>query len=108
MRKFFVTFLGVAFIFFVIFSLEAAFKKQKSSVLSSAVTDMSLEKVFQKEHSFPTGIDSSQTVTLVTTGDVIPARSVNSKTTSQKDFTWPYSQTAQFLSHADVTLINLE
>lgn len=47
-------------------------------------------------------------VTVLATGDVLPARSVNQKTTSMQDFTWPFAQTADFLKTADITMINLE
>ncbi len=47
-------------------------------------------------------------MTLLVTGDVLPARSVNQKTTSSKDFTWPFAKTADFLRSADLTMINLE
>jgi len=46
--------------------------------------------------------------TLVITGDVIPARSVNYQMTTRSDFTWPISNIAPLLSNSDLTLINLE
>lgn len=46
--------------------------------------------------------------TLIATGDVIPARSVNSQVLQRKDFTWPYLKTAGVLKSADITFINLE
>lgn len=45
---------------------------------------------------------------LLATGDVIPARSVNSISAGKNDFTYPYAKTADFLKRADITFINLE
>lgn len=55
---------------------------------------------------FPTPVSSS--FTLITTGDIIPARTVNYKMTKYNDFTHPFIKTADFLKNADITLINLE
>lgn len=46
--------------------------------------------------------------TLLLTGDVIPARSVNAQATQKNDFSWPFAEIASFLQAADITLINLE
>lgn len=46
--------------------------------------------------------------TLIATGDVIPARSVNYKMTVYNDFLYPFRRTAAFLRTGDITLINLE
>lgn len=56
--------------------------------------------------AFPTPASSS--FTLITTGDIIPARTVNYKMTKYNDFTHPFIKTADFLKNADITLINLE
>ena len=46
--------------------------------------------------------------TLVATGDIIPARSVNYQMTVRNDFLWPIRDIAPLLKSADITLINLE
>src|SRR5450759_2932336 len=46
--------------------------------------------------------------TLIATGDVIPARSVNYKMVTYNDFLYPFRRTAGYLRSADITLINLE
>lgn len=48
------------------------------------------------------------TWTLIATGDVIPARSVNYKTILYKDFTWAWKDIAPLLKTGDITVINLE
>jgi poly-gamma-glutamate capsule biosynthesis protein CapA/YwtB (metallophosphatase superfamily) len=46
--------------------------------------------------------------TLIATGDVIPARSVNYKMLTYNDFLYPWRPTAAYLRTGDITLINLE
>lgn len=50
----------------------------------------------------------SQVIRLMATGDVIPARSVNSRTVRENDFRNPYLKTADLLKTADIVFINLE
>ncbi|MEO8581253.1 MAG: CapA family protein [Patescibacteria group bacterium] len=52
--------------------------------------------------------ECSDCVTVLMTGDVLPARSVNQKTTSLNNFEWPFEKTAEVLKSADITMINLE
>ncbi len=46
--------------------------------------------------------------TIIATGDVIPARSVNSKLVGLQNFTFPFEKTVSFLKSADAVFINLE
>ncbi len=46
--------------------------------------------------------------TLLLTGDIIPARSVNFRMVTKNDFLWPLRNIADILKSADLTLINLE
>ncbi len=46
--------------------------------------------------------------TIIATGDIIPARSVNYQTVTRNDFKWPYLKTADILKKADITFVNLE
>ena len=48
------------------------------------------------------------TVTLVATGDVIPARLVNFKVAEIGDYSYPWLKMGDFLKKADLTVINLE
>ncbi len=57
---------------------------------------------------FVSPVEEQQIWTLITTGDVIPARSVNYKTLTYNDFTWAWKNIAQILQSGDVTVINLE
>ena len=51
---------------------------------------------------------NDEVITLITTGDVMPGRSVNRKMMVKNDFTYPFQKTAGYLREADLTLINLE
>lgn len=46
--------------------------------------------------------------TIIATGDIILARSVNSKLLQLNDFNYPFEKTVNFLKSADVVFINLE
>lgn len=47
-------------------------------------------------------------VTLIGTGDIIPARSVNSIMVNRNDFTYPFHNIKPILESSDLTFINLE
>ena len=53
-------------------------------------------------------LGNNSVITLVSTGDVIPARTVNFKMREKNDFKYPFAKTSEFLKSADLTLINLE
>lgn len=53
-------------------------------------------------------VEELQSWTLIATGDIIPARSVNYKTITYKDFTWAWKNIAPILQTGDITVINLE
>jgi hypothetical protein len=54
------------------------------------------------------GYDKRKLRTIIATGDVIPARSVNYKMFIYHDYLYPFRRTAAYLRTADLTLINLE
>jgi len=51
---------------------------------------------------------NNKKVTLIATGDVIPARSVNFQATQRNNFKWAFEKTSDVLKQADITLVNLE
>lgn len=67
-----------------------------------------LNQIFSDNHSWIASLPKERVRTLIATGDIIPARSVNFQTTQRKDFRWPYLKTADVLKKADITFINLE
>lgn len=70
---------------------------------------LSLEEIFASDHSWVTSLPKDKTVTLIATGDVIPARMTNFKAMVQyKNPRWAFEKTADFLRSGDITLIDLE
>lgn len=68
----------------------------------------SLASIFRPDHSWVDTLSASHIRTIIATGDVIPARSVNYQTVKQNNFHWAFDQTADVLKSADAALINLE
>jgi hypothetical protein len=54
------------------------------------------------------GYDPHKLRTLIATGDVIPARSVNYMMVTRNDFLYPFRPTAAYVRSGNITLINLE
>lgn len=69
---------------------------------------VSTEQIFSNDHSWTATLPAERVRTLIATGDVIPARSVNYKTISYGNFHWAWEKTADLLRSSDFTLINLE
>lgn len=67
-----------------------------------------LEQVFSDDHSWIATLSGERRRTIIATGDIIPARTVNFKIVARDDFTWPYQKTTDVLKNADITFINLE
>ena len=69
---------------------------------------VSVQSVFDGPPPSLIGLDTRKFTTLIATGDVIPARSVNYEMVIRNDFTYPFQQTYRYTRAADLTLINLE
>lgn len=69
---------------------------------------LSFTGIFSDDHTWVQSLPKEKTVTMMATGDVIPARSVNYKMVTQYGFLWPFKKTATELEAADITVINLE
>jgi poly-gamma-glutamate capsule biosynthesis protein CapA/YwtB (metallophosphatase superfamily) len=54
------------------------------------------------------GVAPSRIVTMIVTGDVIPARNVNAQALQRNDFLWPWRQTNDYLKSGDLEFIDLE
>lgn len=64
--------------------------------------------IFSEDHGWTATISADRIRTIIATGDVIPARSVNNAAVQKKSFIWPYEKTAELLKKADITVVNLE
>lgn len=69
---------------------------------------VTLEGIFGGGHNEVKDLPTEKIRTLITTGDVIPARAVNFKVVKLNNFLWPWEKTAEVLRAGDLTLINLE
>lgn len=71
------------------------------------IPQMTLDSVFSNNHTWISSLPQEKTITMIATGDVIPARSVNTRMIN-RGFTWPFEKTKDLLAAADLTIINLE
>lgn len=71
-------------------------------------SSLSLDSMFDYVDPIPEAAGDPQMYTLIATGDVIPARSVNTKMTQLNNFNYPFEKTAEFSKAADLVFINLE
>jgi hypothetical protein len=69
---------------------------------------LTLQQIFSARPASLGGYDRRKLWTLIATGDVIPARTVNYKMVTLGDFTGPFRPTGAYLRTGDVTLSNLE
>lgn len=69
---------------------------------------LSLDEIFTYHDPSASPSSDPGEYTLIATGDVIPARSVNSKMVTLNNFIYPFEKTASFLHNADLVFINLE
>jgi len=72
------------------------------------IPTLTLARVFAPDHSWVMSLPQEQLVTMIATGDVLPARTVNSQMVKRNNFLWPFEKTHDVLSAADLTVINLE
>lgn len=70
--------------------------------------NLTIDSIFSLDKKLPTGVKEDEVITLIATGDVIPARSVNYQASIRNDFKWAFEKTADFLKTGDITFINLE
>jgi hypothetical protein len=69
---------------------------------------LSISSIFASSAPSLRGYDPHKLRTLIATGDVIPARSVNYMMVTRNDFLYPFRPTAAYLRTGDITLVNLE
>ena len=67
-----------------------------------------LDRIQKADHSWTATLSAEKVTTLVTTGDVMPGRTIHAANVKSGDFTYQFQKIAPFLSSADITFINLE
>ncbi len=85
--------------------IEAPELKTTQTVSKKDVVSLQLSGIFDGKTDV---INTEDVVYLRATGDIMPARSVNTQTKKKGDYTWAFQPTAEYLRSADITLINLE
>lgn len=80
----------------------------KTSDRVEVVAPLSIERIFAKDHGWVATLSAERIRTLIVTGDIIPARSVNAQVLARNDFLWPYRNTLELLRNGDITFGNLE
>jgi hypothetical protein len=73
-----------------------------------SITPLTLEKIFYGDKTYLNNLDKNRLISIISTGDIIPARMVNFQATKFNDFTWSYKNVWQTLNNADLTVVNLE
>ena len=69
---------------------------------------ITLDRIYQTDHSWTATLSAEKVVTLIATGDVMPGRTIHAANVKSGDFTYQFQKIAPFLSSADITFINLE
>ena len=72
------------------------------------IQPLSINTIFSNDHRSVDTLPKDHIRTLIATGDVMTARSVNNQSVTNGNFTYPFLQVADFLKNADLTFINLE
>lgn len=72
------------------------------------VSDVSRDQIFDNDSSWTATLPAEMVTSILVTGDIIPARSVNSQVLRRNDFTWPYLFTKDIIQNADITFADLE
>jgi poly-gamma-glutamate capsule biosynthesis protein CapA/YwtB (metallophosphatase superfamily) len=73
----------------------------------SPLAALSLASIFDAPPDLK-AIDPRRVVTMVVTGDVIPARNVNEQLITRNDFLWPFRPTIDYLKSGDLLFTDLE
>jgi len=105
-----VLFLGLAaFVFVLTRNLTPNFQitKEPSTKEPPPIPTLSLDSIFKTPNDL-SHLNQDKLISLIATGDVIPARGANWPAVTSGDFTYNWKKTAGFLKKGDVTLINLE
>lgn len=72
------------------------------------VPEISMPQIFDNDISWTASLPAEMKTSILVTGDIIPARSVNSQVLRHNDFTWPYLFTKDITKNADITFADLE
>jgi len=109
--------LGVFILFLVyMFFSKTFFPSQKQDIKkplktsSVFINDPTLESIFSKDHTWTATLSAEKIRIVTATGDIIPARSVNTQVMKYNNPLWPYEKVIPILKSkkTDIMFINLE
>lgn len=86
----------------------ALFTPSSPTIEAFSPEKISLERIFSEDKSYISTFSADHLRVLNVTGDVIPARTVNSRSQLYNSYTWAFEKTAPRVKDADLTFINLE
>jgi poly-gamma-glutamate capsule biosynthesis protein CapA/YwtB (metallophosphatase superfamily) len=75
---------------------------------SIQISPLTLEKIFFGDKSYLKQLDQNKLISIISTGDIIPARMVNVQAINNNDFTWSFKNVWEILKDADLTVASLE
>lgn len=89
------------------FNTDPQVTKEAPKKLPPVIPQITVASIFDKPNDL-SKLDEGKLITLVATGDVIPARGANWPAVTRNDFKYNWRKTYTYLKDADITLINLE
>lgn len=98
---------GLIIFLFESFNSSYIVTENPQTKLPPKVPKISLESIFTKQNVLDE-LEENKIITLMATGDVIPARGANWPAVTSGDFTSNWKKVAPLLKKSDITLINLE
>ena len=101
-------FVVIAYYFYINSSFQIFSPSVGDKSTPEVFPSISIDSIFSDNHSWVATLSAKNTITIIATGDIIPARTVNYKTVATNNFSWPYEKVADFTNNADLTFANLE
>jgi len=98
---------AIIFVLFYTFNPGSVVTEEAPTKLPPKIPAVTIESIFTKQNDL-SKLDEEKLITLIATGDVIPARGANWPAVTSGDFTYNWKKTADLLKTGDITLINLE
>ncbi len=79
-----------------------------NATLEQSFPPPSISTILSDDHSWTASVSANQKFTLLVTGDILTARTIEARSQKTGDYLYPFKNTSSLLSSADVTLVNLE
>ncbi|MDP2720647.1 MAG: CapA family protein [bacterium] len=99
--------LVTVFALFKTFNPGYKLTSKPATKLPPPIPKVTIDSAFTKENDL-SRLDNKKIITLIATGDVIPARGANWPAVTSGDFTYNWRKTTDTIKKGDITLIDLE